>query len=112
MLYLKQYTTGEAQSTIEALFLCHDKSSYNAELDILERRFGNPSLVTAAYCKKLENWSKIGERDSRALQRCEDFLAQICVAKKFYKSLDILSDEFENKIPARLVNNWIEIVMN
>ncbi|KAK3891104.1 hypothetical protein Pcinc_004973 [Petrolisthes cinctipes] len=97
MFYLKQYTAGEAQSAIEALFLYPDRSSYEAALDILEKRFGNPSLVAAAFRKKLENWPKVGERDGRALQRYSDFLAQICVAKRSYKSLEILSDEFENK---------------
>ena len=46
-----------------------------------------------------------------------DFLAQICVAKQSYTSLEILSDEFENKkilnkLPAWLVNNWIEKVVD
>lgn len=45
MFYLKQYTTGEAQSTIEALFLCPDRLSYDAALKILEERRGNKTLL-------------------------------------------------------------------
>ncbi len=74
--YLKQYMAGEAQSAIEALFLCPDKSSYDAALKILEDRFGNPF-----FRRKLETLPNIGERDGKALQRFSDFLAQICVAK-------------------------------
>ena len=117
MFYLKQYTAGEAQSAIEALFLCPDRPSYDAALEILEERFGNTSVVASAFRKKLENWPKIGERDGKALQRFSDFLSQICIAKQTYKSLDILSDEFENKkilnkLPVLLVNKWIEKVVN
>ena len=35
MLYLKQYTAGEARGANNALFLCHGKESYEAALDIL-----------------------------------------------------------------------------
>lgn len=116
MFYLKQYTSGEAQSAIEALFLCPDKSSYDAAHKILEDRFGTTTLVASAFRRKLESWPRVGDHDSKALQRFSDFLAQICVAKKSYKALDILSDEFENKkilnkLPAWLVNKWIEKVV-
>lgn len=117
MFYLKQYTTGEAQSAIQALFLCPDKASYEAALNMLEERFGTPVLVASAFRKKLENWPKIGERDGKALQSFSDLLEQVCVAKRSYKSLEILSDEFENKkllqkLPSGLVNKWIEIVVD
>lgn len=44
-------------------------------------------------------------------------MAQICVAKQSYSTLNILSDEFENmkilsKLPAWLVNKWIERVVD
>ena len=116
MFYLKQYTAGEARSAIEALFLCPGKESYEAALEILESRFGNTSMVASAYRKRLETWPKIADRDGKGLQKFSDYLRQICVAKKTYKSLDILSDEFENrkllsKLPAVIVNEWIEKVV-
>ena len=116
MYYLKQYTSGEAQGAIEALFLCPNKESYESALEILEDRFGQPSLVASAFRKKLESWSKVGDRDGKALQKFADYLNQICIAKRSYKCLDILSDEFENKkilrkLPAWLVKKWIEVVV-
>ena len=81
------------------------------------KRFGSTSRVASAFRRKLESWPRIGEGDGEALQRFSDFLAQICVAKQSCTSLEILSDEFENKkildkLPAWLVNNWIEKVVD
>ena len=95
MFYLKQYTSGEARSAIESLFLCPSKESYEAALKILEDRFGNASLVSAAFRNKLESWPKINERDGKGLQKFSDYLSQICVVKNSYNSLKILDDEFE-----------------
>ena len=55
MFYLKRYTSGEAQSAIEALFLCPDKSSYEAALGILEERFSSTCRVASAFRRKLES---------------------------------------------------------
>ena len=117
MFYLKQYTSGEARSAIESLFLCPSKESYDAALKILEDRFGNTSLVSAAFRNKLDSWPKISERDGKGLQKFSDYLNQICVVKESYKSLKILDDEFENKkilkkLPTWLVQKWIEKVVN
>ena len=117
MFYLKQYTSGEARSAIEALFLCPNEESYKAALQILEDRFGNAAVVTASFRRRLESWTIISDSDSKALQNFSDFLVQISVAKKTYPSLSILDDQFENqkllkKLPKRLVDQWIEKVVS
>lgn len=52
MFYLKKYTSSEAPSSIEALFLWPDKSPFEVALKILEERFGNASLVATTLTKK------------------------------------------------------------
>ena len=79
------------------LFLSPSQTSYDAAIDILQTRFGSTTVVTEAFRKRLDNWPKLKETDSKSLQRFSDFLAQACVAKKSFPSLKILDDEFENK---------------
>ena len=78
MFYLRKYTGGEAQSAIEALFLSPSQTSYDAAIDILQTRFGSPTVVTEAFRKRLDIWPKIKETDSKSLQRLSDFLACLC----------------------------------
>ena len=97
MFFLREYTSGAARNAIEALFLCPNSTSYAAAREILDTRFGDPSKVCAAFRRRLEGWPRISEKDGTGLQRFSDFLVQLCVAKRTYPSLNILSDEFENK---------------
>ena len=117
MCFLREYTSGAARNAIEALFLCPNSTSYAAAREILDTRFGDPSKVCAAFRRRLEGWPRISEKDGTGLQRFSDFLVQLCVAKRTYPSLNILSDEFENKkiltkLPSYLVDSWIKRVVD
>ena len=99
------------------MFLCPCKESYESALDILGSRFANSLAVSSAFRKRLDAWPKIQDRDGKGLQKFSDYLNQVKVAKRTYKSLEILSDEFENqkllkKLPTWLVQKWIEKVVS
>ena len=116
LYFLKMYTAGEAKSAIEALFLVPNESSYNAALEILKDRFGSSRLVTTAFRRRIDEWPRISDKDSKAIQRFADFLYQVKVARGTYKALDILDDQFENqklvqKLPAWLAAKWVEKVV-
>lgn len=61
--YLEKYTEGEAKESISGLPPLDIAEAYTKAKGILANRYGNPHLVSDAYCKKINEWPKIPLND-------------------------------------------------
>jgi hypothetical protein len=115
LYYLKRYLGGEAKAVVEGLFFLQSDSAYDKAKAMLERRFGDPYVVSEAFRNKIEDWPKIQGRDAQGLRKLADFLRQCDIAMTTITSLRFLNDSRENrkllqKCPDWIVNKWARIV--
>ena len=113
--YLKRYLSGPAREAVSGYFILQDDSSYERAKSILEKRYGDPFIVTESFRQKLNAWPKIPPRDGESLQRFSDFLNQCVAAMAEISGLQILNDNHENrkmllKLPESIVTRWSRIV--
>ena len=73
LFYLQKYISGEAKSVVEGTFYRKDDEAYNQAWEALNARYGHPFVIQCAYREKLNNWSKIGSRESVKLRQFSDF---------------------------------------
>ncbi len=112
--YLKRYLSGSARDAIESLFLIPSEQAYQEAMRTLERRFGDPHIISNAYRDKLLAWPKIPSEDGAALRKFSDYLRQCSTAMSMLPSLNILNDDRENqrllaKLPKWLIAHWSKI---
>ena len=115
--YLKKYVAGPAKEAVSGYLLLKSDNAFQKAKNVLERRFGDPFVISEAFRNKLDNWPKISPRDSSSLRRFSDFLNQCKVAKSEIKSLEILNDTRENrkmlqKLPDWIVTRWNRMVFD
>ncbi|KAJ8026235.1 hypothetical protein HOLleu_34028 [Holothuria leucospilota] len=110
--YLKRYVAGPPRQAIEGYFLIPSDSTYKEARDLLEKRYGDPLIITDAFRRKLESWPKIQPNDGQALRKFADFLGQCEAAMHLVPGgLQSLNDNWENrkilcKLPSWLVTRW------
>ncbi|XP_071953133.1 uncharacterized protein [Antedon mediterranea] len=109
--YLKRYIGGPAKEVVSGYFLLQGEHAYENAKAVLEKRYGNPFIVSEAFRDKLDSWPRIQARDYNGLRRLSDFLNQCNIAMKEMKGLEVLNDSRENrkilqKLPDWLVNRW------
>ncbi|KAI2646382.1 hypothetical protein H4Q32_025464 [Labeo rohita] len=111
LFYLQKYVSGEAQSVLEGSFYRKDNEAYDQAWEALNSRYGHPFVIQRAFREKLNNWPKIGSRESTKLRQFSDFLTACSNAMPHIKGLQVLNDCEENqkmlqKLPDWLTSRW------
>ena len=92
--YLKKYLGGEANTAVECTFFVNS-NQHTVFLDakkILDKRYGNPFLISEAIRDRLNKWPKIGPKDSQRLRSFADYLKQCNMAMQNIEGLSIPND--------------------
>ena len=105
--YLKRYLGGAARKCVEGFLLVPTVDSYDSAMALIEKRFGSGYVVAQAFKQKIENWSRIGPKDSQGLQDFSDFLSQCEVAARSNRSLRVLDDDVQNRIMLAKLPDWL-----
>ncbi len=111
MFYLQKYVSGEAQSVLEGSFYRKDNEAYDQAWEALNSRYVHPFVIQCAFREKLNNWLRIGSRESVKLRQFSDFLAACSNAMPHIKGLQVLNDCEENqkmlqKLPDWMTSRW------
>ena len=103
LLFLEKYTRGKASEAIKGFLATNSDTAYTEGRKLLDRRFGNPVVVSEDYRKRLRNWLQINEGDSKGLREFSDFLIHCEEAIKSMKSMSELdSTQILQSISAKL----------
>ena len=81
---------------LEGSFYRNDDEAYNQAWEALNNRYGHPFVIQRAFREKLNNWPKIGSRESIRLIQFSDFLVACSNAMPHVKGLQALNDCEEN----------------
>ena len=73
ILYLLQYLSGSPRKVVEGYQFLSSPDAYQTAKNVLEKRFGHPSVVADAFRKRLENWHRIAPKDGNGLRVCRLF---------------------------------------
>ena len=107
LFYLQKYTSGEARSVLEGSFFRKDDEAYDQAWAALNTRYGHPFVIQRAFRDKLNNWPKIGSRESVKLRQFSDFLTACSNAIPHVKGLQVLNDCEENKKLLQKLPDWV-----
>ena len=109
--YLKKYLRGQPLEFVEGFSLIDNDEAYNQAMSALQKRYGDPFIISNAFRDRLETWPKIAPKDSKGLRRFSDYLRQCQTAMERIGNLRQLDDERENrkiltKLPDWIVTKW------
>ena len=113
--YLKRYVSGPVRDVIEGFFLLPSDMAYEEAKKTLDKRYGDPFVISNTFRDKLDKWPKIPPRDGTGLRKFSDFLQQCQIAMQTISSLHVLNDDRENrklltKLPDWMVSRWGRVV--
>ena len=114
LYYLRQYLGGTAKTSFEGFFLLGTEAAYESAWQLLEKRFGDPSIIGKAFRNKLHDWPKNNSKVARELRDFADLLRSCEAAMPYIKTLEVLNDCNANCKPkdsaevARLVGIQVE----
>ena len=106
ILYLLQYLSGSPRKVVECYQFLSSPDAYQTAKNVLEKRFGHPSVVADAFRKRLENWHRIAPRDGNGLREFADFLRTCLLAMNSVEDLETLNKESDNKKLVRILPGW------
>ncbi|XP_063969426.1 uncharacterized protein LOC135157513 [Lytechinus pictus] len=109
--YLNSYVMGEPKKIVEHFILLGTEEAYFQAMELLQKRYGSGSVISAAFSNKLTSWPRIFDKDPAGLRKFADFLEQVAAAKSTESSLGILDYPQENiklvnKLPLYLERSW------
>ncbi|CAI5682991.1 unnamed protein product [Oreochromis niloticus] len=107
LFYLRKYISGEARSVLEGSFYRKDDQAYDQAWEALNARYGHPFVIQRAFREKLNNWPKIGSRESLKLRQFSDFLTACSNAMPYIKELQVLNDCEENQKLLQKLPDWV-----
>jgi hypothetical protein len=107
IMYLSKYLAGKALEVVQHLFLVDSDNTYDIAIELLDKRFGDPFLVSEAFRTKLEEWPDIKADDFEGLRSLSDYLKQCVTAKRHMEGLRILDDNRENQNILRCLPQWL-----
>ncbi|MEO0687165.1 MAG: hypothetical protein AAFY76_19485, partial [Cyanobacteria bacterium J06649_11] len=103
---LIQYTSGEAKDLAKGCVYLNPEDGYKKAKELLQKRFGDPLRVLAAYQRELREWKPIKSLDTASLQRLYTFLVKTSnIATEHFNSYQILCT-ITSKLPANLRDRW------
>ncbi|XP_052071218.1 uncharacterized protein LOC127709652 [Mytilus californianus] len=113
--YLRKYVGDSVREVIENFLVLSTEDAYDDAKELLEKRYGDPFIISNAFRDRLDNWPKVLSRDNIALRKFSDFLKQCLSAMKTMGTLNALNDNRENrkllsKLPDWVVTRWSRIV--
>ena len=109
--YLNKYLGGKAKASVSGYFILRSENAYQQARELLEKRFGNPFIISEEFQKKLETWPKLQPKDNKGLLDFSDFINQCQIASTEIPNLSFLNDMREigkiaNKLPESIVHRW------
>ena len=109
--YLKRYLGGAAKEAVSGFFMLRSDRAYDRAKEILEKRFGDPFVVSEAFRTELDKWPNVSAKDRSSLRKYSDFLCQCQAAVAEIDELNILNDIREigkaaAKLPDWLTHRW------
>ena len=110
---LLRFTEGEAHDLIKECTLIEPPScGYQRAKWLLQRNFGQPQVLAAAYKSKAESWSRIVVGDKIALRKFSIFLINCCNVMQSNPEMESMNGyEFlkilAQKLPTALQQQWI-----
>ena len=109
MNYLEQFTTGEANKVVCGYGYLDD--GYQAALEELAHRYGNPRVIVSSFIQKALDWPAIRPDDPKGLDEYSIFLSECLHAVRSVDSggsLDSLEDvkRLLSKLPFHLHDRW------
>ncbi|XP_071832390.1 uncharacterized protein [Apostichopus japonicus] len=110
---LLRFTEGEAHDLIkECTAIEPPASGYERAKWLLQRNFGQPQVLAAAYKSKAESWDHIAVGDKIALRKYAIFLINCCNVQQGNPEMDSMNGyEFlrilAQKLPTALQQQWI-----
>ena len=107
LFYLQKYISGKARSILEGSFYRKDDEAYDQAWEALNARYGHPFVIQRAYKEKLNNWPKIGSRESVKMRQFSDFLTACSNAMPHIKGFQVLNDSEENQKMLQKLTDWI-----
>ncbi|CAC5383579.1 unnamed protein product [Mytilus coruscus] len=113
--YLRKYVGDSVREVIENFLVLSTEDAYDDANELLEKRYGDPFIISNAFRDRLDNWPKILSRDNIALRKFSGFLQQCLSAMKTMATLNALNDNRDNrkllsKLPDWVVTRWSRIV--
>jgi hypothetical protein len=112
LFYLKRYLAGDALQATDGFFYSGRSFAYENVRQVLQDRYSHPFVMQKAFRKRLENWPKISERDSKTLRDFGDILRACRDATLQVPSLNILDDCSENQKLLSKLPSWASLCWN
>jgi hypothetical protein len=111
IFYLKQYVSGRAKESISGHFYDHTEAGFENAMATLERRFGDPLVISEAFRKKLGRWTRIKEMSGDQVMRLADYTNHISACMETMPGLEVMNDSHEVKklielLPRPMVTRW------
>lgn len=103
LFYLQKYISGEARSVLEGSFYRRHDVAYDQAWEALNARYGHPFVIQRAFREKLNNWPKIGSRESVKLRQ---------LTMPYVKGLQVLNDCEENQKILQKLPDWVTSCWN
>ena len=109
--YLYQCVIGKPRQLVEHYLLIGTEEAYTKAKSLLSERYGNNSVVSTAFTRKLQQWPKLAPKYSSGLRDFADFLGKIEAIRATVSSLGVLDYPSENvhlveKLPYFLESKW------
>ena len=113
---LIKFTSGEAKELIQHCIQLPDLIGYKQAISLMERRYGNPHTIVAAYRREIKKWPLIKSGDSAALKKFYSFLikCQSITADITWNALntpDTLCSLLA-KLPGNMKDRWNRLAYN
>ena len=107
--FLPKFVTGEVYEVIERVAGC----SYEAIMEILHERYGNPAAVAAACIENLTNGPKLSNNDYTGLrnfaEQLEAAAKKLCGCYEQEASTMANLKQIVRRLPSYLINKWGDV---
>ena len=108
---LIHYTQGEAKELIQHCIQLPQPDGFNLARELLEKEYGDPHKIDAAYMKELNSWKVIKYNDLQDFKRYYRFLLKCDTNRKGGTSLRLLDNpetlrNLKCKLPFKLQERW------
>ena len=113
---LIKYTAGDAKELIKHLVHANPKKCYDMAVELLDKEYGNPHLLSCSYIKELRQWEPIKLNDSVEFKRFYRFLLKCEAYKQQHKLQELDSTDMLRvvilKVPQSLQDKWNRKVLD